>query len=378
VRDKVAERDGRGATETKSPVTETSLKTGDKVQLTNSKSEKRSGTIKADNENATYQVKGDEIACIGGKIPIRASEPARTANLSSESETKPEDKTESLASAGGRSGGAPPSGERRAPPGMDPDEFRIREQTLEKLRAHPEEYLAEYRAQFGNVLNADEAATLFDEYNKNPAKYRVAIHPAATRIRDELFRRALAEQAPEGKNRVVFTAGANAAGKSTALAVSGSAKYAQVVFDSTFSNPEHAKRLLEQALAAGKTVAVVHVSRPLEDIFQAMLDRAKHQGRVVTIEQIIGSHGGSAQAMHILSREFGHNPNVEFVFIDNASHAARIGTLELTALRDYTEIRERLYDLLDAEYQAGRITEENYRRIRGRDRGQPPRDPSDG
>src|ERR1035438_7567555 len=43
---------------------------------------------------------------------------------------------------------------------------------------------------------------LFAEYNEDRAKYRVAVHPAATWIRDELFRRALAETAPEGRNRV--------------------------------------------------------------------------------------------------------------------------------------------------------------------------------
>jgi len=103
-----------------------------------------------------------------------------------------------------------------------------------------------------------------------------------------------------------------------------------------------------------------------------MLDRAKRQGRVVTIEQMIGSHRGSAQAVRDLAREFEQNPSVEFVFVDNSSYSACEGTIELAAPQDYTEIRKRLYDLLDREYQAGRITEETYRRIRGIDRGEPP------
>jgi hypothetical protein len=51
---------------------------------------------------------------------------------------------------------------------------------LRKLRENPEPYLAEYASKFGNVLNADDAATLFDEYNQDRAAYRVAVHPAAT------------------------------------------------------------------------------------------------------------------------------------------------------------------------------------------------------
>src|ERR1700722_11482909 len=143
------------------------------------------------------------------------------------------------------------------------DELHVRDETLRKLRENPEHYLAEYTERFGNVLNADDAATLFDEYNQDRAKYREAVHPAATWIRDELFQRALAKTAPAGKNRVVFTAGGNAAGKSTALALTNIANRAQVVLDSTFSNPEHARRLINLALDAGKTATVHYVFRPL-------------------------------------------------------------------------------------------------------------------
>jgi len=251
------------------------------------------------------------------------------------------------------------------------DELRVRNETIRKLHENPEHYLTEYLARFGNVLNADDAATLFDEYNQDPAKYRVAVHPAATWIRDELFQRALAVAAPEGRNRVVFMAGGNAAGKSTALAVTGIAKRAQVVFDSTFRNPAHAQRLMDQALGALKTVAVLYVSRPPEEAFPAMLDRAQRQGRTVTIEQLVGSHRGAAQTVRDLSREFERNPDVEFAFFDNSANGTREGTIELAAPQDYTEIRKRLYELLDREYQAGRITEENYHRIGEGDRGEP-------
>ena len=53
--------------------------------------------------------------------------------------------------------------------GLDPDELRVRRKTLQKLRADSEPHLVEYTRQFGNVLNADNAATLFDEYNPEHA-----------------------------------------------------------------------------------------------------------------------------------------------------------------------------------------------------------------
>jgi hypothetical protein len=256
---------------------------------------------------------------------------------------------------------------------MEPDELRVREETLRKLRANSEPYLAEYANKFGNVLNADDAATLFDEYNRDPAKYRVAVHPAATWIRDELFRRAIAERAPEGKNRVVFTAGGNAAGKSTAISFTQEESRAQVVFDSTFSNPEHAQRLVDQALAADKRITVLYVDRPLEDAFRGMLERAGREGRLVTISQLIGSHRGAAETVRGLWRDFSRDTRCQFRFVDNSGDVPRLGTIELAAPQDYTKTGKRLYELLDAEYQAGRITEAAYRRIRGRgDSGQPP------
>jgi hypothetical protein len=156
----------------------------------------------------------------------------------------------------------------------DPDKHSVRDSVVSKVEADPEPYLSAYSKRFGNVLNADNAVMLFTEYNDNREKYREAVHPAAQWIRDELFHRALAEPDKKGNDRVVFTAGGNAAGKSTAVAVAGVSDDAQIILDSTLSNPGHAKRLVQLALAAGRAVTIVHVDRPLDEALAAMLDRA--------------------------------------------------------------------------------------------------------
>jgi len=248
---------------------------------------------------------------------------------------------------------------------LPPGEQYVREETLRKLHADPERYLADYTRQFGNVLNADNAATLFDEYNQDRARYREAVHEAATWIRDELFRRALEQKVPDEINRVVFTAGGNAAGKSTALSFAGMAARAVAVFDSTFSNPHHAHRLVEQVLATGKGVTILYVTRPLEEILYAMLDRAEVEGRVVTLDQMIGSHRGAAQGVRALYEEFDFADGVEYSFVDNSARGTSEGSIELTAFNDYTGIRERLNEILKREHQSGRISQEVYARIRG-------------
>jgi hypothetical protein len=173
----------------------------------------------------------------------------------------------------------------------------VRETTLRRLHGDPERYLTEYTARFGNVLNADDAATLFDEYNADRARYRVAVHPAATWIRDELFRRALAAPDTEGKDSVVFTAGSNAAGKSTAIALTQVRLQAKCIFDSTLSNPDHAGSLIDQTLAAGWRIIVLYVNRPLDDAMMGMLERSRVEGRVVQINQMIDSHRGAAETV---------------------------------------------------------------------------------
>lgn len=254
----------------------------------------------------------------------------------------------------------------------NPDEQAARESILQRLASDPERYLREYTKQFGNVLNADNAATLFDEYNADRAKFRDAVHPAAQWIRDELFQRALGEKPDTGKNRVVFTAGSNAAGKSTALSFSGAREAAQAVFDSTFASPQHAQRLIDQALAAGKPITIHYVRRPLEDAFDGMLERGEREGRLVSIDQIINSDRGAAETVRSLWRKYGQDPVFQFRFLDNSAEVPELSDIELASPRDYTEIRKALNERLDAEYRFGRITEHQYRRIRGRgDTGEP-------
>jgi hypothetical protein len=67
----------------------------------------------------------------------------------------------------------------------DAEAQMVRTTVLDKLAADSARYLSEYSERFENVLNADDAATLFGEYNADRARYRVAVHPAATWVRDE-------------------------------------------------------------------------------------------------------------------------------------------------------------------------------------------------
>jgi hypothetical protein len=115
----------------------------------------------------------------------------------------------------------------------------VRANALRMVAENPQGLLAEYARRFLNVLNADDAAELFPDYaqsRESRAQFRVAVHPAAQWVRDELFKYALA--APDVKE-VVFTAGGNGAGKSVGKPEAG------VVMDTTLSDLVHSERLIQ-------------------------------------------------------------------------------------------------------------------------------------
>jgi DNA topoisomerase III/RecQ family ATP-dependent DNA helicase len=243
------------------------------------------------------------------------------------------------------------------------DPATVRQHALQTVERDLEPLLSAYTERFGNVFNADNAAELFPDYaasNESRGSFRVAVHPAAQAIRDELFRRALASQSVAP---IAFTAGGNAAGKSTAVPDTGPS---DVVMDTTLSNYEHSAGLLRQALDAGKHVAIAYIYRPIQECFEAVLDRARGEGRTVSIGTLIQTHAGAADTVRRLAAEYANDPRVAFRYIDNsAATGASPGTVDLTSREDYTKKEEQLHDFLDAEYAAGRISQHIYQLTRG-------------
>jgi len=250
------------------------------------------------------------------------------------------------------------------------DAGEVRASALRRTQDDPEGLLAEYTRRFGNILNADNAAELFPEYAASlasRAQFRPAVHRAAQWVRDELFVRAV--QGPHARE-VIFTAGGNGAGKSTG-GLTG-----DVVMDSTLSNPEHSRKLVQAALDASKNVHIVYTYRPIEQAFEAVLDRAGIEGRTVSVGTMIATHEGAAQTVRYLAEEYAGNPEVRFWFIDNSGAHPAQGSIALTRKQDYRESREGLYDILESH--RGQIPEYIYRAAQGTDYGRArrPTDPA--
>ena len=242
-----------------------------------------------------------------------------------------------------------------------PEPFEVRANALRRIQEDPEGLLDEYTRRFGNVLNADNSAELFPDYSASPAsraQFRPAVHPAAQWVRDELFARALKDPYV---HEVIFTAGGNGAGKSTG-GLSG-----DVVMDTTLSNSEHSGKLIQAALDAGKTVQVVYTYRPIEQAFEGVLDRARVEGRTVSIGTLIGTHEGAAHTVRSLAAKYAGHPDVRFWFIDNSGAHQAQGSIALTRKQDYRRSRDQLYGILES--QRAQIPEHVYRAAQGTDYG---------
>ena len=233
----------------------------------------------------------------------------------------------------------------------------VRERALATLRSNPEGLLAEYTRRFGRRLNADDAAELFPDYSESVdsrTTYRAAVHPAAQSIRDELFRRALADS---DVKEVVFTAGGNGSGKSTG-GLSG-----DVVMDTTLSNPEHSATLIQEALEAGKRVHIVYTYRPIASALEGVLERSKSAGRTVSIDTLIHTHDGAARTVSGLYEQLHDHPNVDFQFVDNSGSEPVVGTIALTQKQNYGGSRKILHDILESR--RGEITPTVYKATQG-------------
>jgi hypothetical protein len=184
-----------------------------------------------------------------------------------------------------------------------------------------------YRRIFGRVFNADDAAELFYEYsckNENRTRYHGVIHTYTRWVRDAAFQQALAE--PDSPELVVFMSGGSASGKST-VAPSIAKHFPVLVYDTTFSILDGARKIIHEVLNAGKKGAIIHIHRDMEAAFEDNLTRSRNMlgaGRLTSTKSMISTHKGATETILALAEEFREHPHVThstFMNTNGSSHA---------------------------------------------------------
>lgn len=221
----------------------------------------------------------------------------------------------------------------------------------------------------GRILNTDLARELSEDYRADRTR-SAAVHEPASALVKTLYAQKLAEAPKAGQEpRVLFTGGGTGAGKTTALeALKGTAERAQIIYDTNLNNFASARQKIDQALEAGKKVSIAYVWRdPVESLKQGALPRAMRMGRTVPLTEHAKTHAGGATTIKALAAHYADDPRVSIHVIDNSRGKGRqrLGSIDDVREIKYNSVVGELHEVLEAEHEAGRISDAVYRATLG-------------
>lgn len=220
-----------------------------------------------------------------------------------------------------------------------------------------EEYNSLEGTDGGKVLDADIARELSPEYRADRSRAS-EVHEAVGNFIDKLYAKRIEEIGPNGV--VAFMAGGGGAGKSSVQRFLGDRlNAADIVYDGTMSSYDSAKRRVQLALDAGHGVLISYVYRdPAEAVKNGVFPRAMKTGRTVPVAALVKGHAGSSEAIRKLQETFGDDPAFEIVAIDNSRgpNKAEVAPLASIPRVNVEGLKERLIDVTNEEYEAGRIS----------------------
>ncbi len=244
---------------------------------------------------------------------------------------------------------------------------------LESFEQSVKRYAKLPDSQGGKVLNTDVARELSPDYIADRTR-SAAVHEPSSAFIKRLYAEKLKEQ-PKGNElpMVLFTAGGTGAGKTTAIeglpAMKSLADSAQLVYDTNMNKFDSAKQKIDQALEAGKSVQIVLVARePVDALVNGALKRAERQradfgtGRTVPLEEHVKTHLGAIETAKKLAKEYADDPRVDIKVVDNSLGRgnATEKTLQWLEGLTYNDVEQQVKAALEAEREAGRISEDTY------------------
>lgn len=241
----------------------------------------------------------------------------------------------------------------------------------DKIKSDVDAAVDWYNTNHGNVINVDDIREYSDDYSKSFNSRGIlseAVHEPASWLGKEIFKRKLAD--PINKNDVIIMAGGTGAGKTKSIANLPSIQQklindASIVYDSNLDNIKTATTRIGQVIDSGRNATVVYIYRdPVEAFVNGMLPRANKEGRTVPLINHASTHLGSQKTVKELTTLYKNNPKVNFIIINNSKGKgqAEISTIDELPKVKYTseELEKKLYDELNKERSAGKISEFTY------------------
>ena len=101
-----------------------------------------------------------------------------------------------------------------------------------------------------------------------------------------------------------------------------------LVFDSTLTNIDTARVLIEAALNGGKFVQIAYVHRPVELAMKFAIERATRKGMFVAPARLGEDHWKAQNTLLALASEYATEPAVTFVLFDNRARKEDIARIK--------------------------------------------------
>ena len=245
--------------------------------------------------------------------------------------------------------------------GLGKSEAEIEQKFFDRLKNDPQAVVSEYRAVFGDHIDADNAKKLSPEYAANN-NLAAAVHEPASALAKMVFTQALVDNEKNGNVRpVLFSAGGPGSGKSEALSTAkGVANIVgePIVYDSVFSSFRSSTARVDEALAHGNHVNIIYTNRPIEEAFKFALGRP----RTVPVGVIAAGHVNAANNIRAVSEKYKDNPNVTITVVNNFGGPAdmKVGTLKDVPVYNLKEVQAHMHSVVAESHAKGEISDEKY------------------
>lgn len=239
-----------------------------------------------------------------------------------------------------------------------------------QIETDPEYFINKYRHDYGNVLNTDNARELCADYReskKSKSAHSASVQEPASALVKEIWQRMLAEEKSPGKDIVLFLAGGGGSGKTRATeepALKEIKREARIILDTTMADTASAIRKVEEALNAGKRVAIRYIHRPIEQAVKGVVKRAVKQGRVVPVDILAHDHFNAQVTFIALETYYRTNRRVSIRVLDNSRDGqfpqkASVDHIKHNRYHDLAGLRSRIEEVIKHEYESRKGTEDS-------------------
>jgi cobalamin-dependent methionine synthase I/methionine synthase I (cobalamin-dependent) len=207
-------------------------------------------------------------------------------------------------------------------PGLSLEERRIEVKFAAELGADLEAAAAEYQKRFANVLDRNNVQELSPDYaatRESRQKWSVATLEPAGAFVDWIYERILNEAHPG--DVVLFNAGGQGSGKTTATEGLPHRERVILVMDGTLQNHRRSHKHFQRAFDSGCVVEVRYIHAPWPVAVRNMLKRAiSGTGRIVPLSRAANGHYQAPITTLRLVEEFGGREGFKILVLNNATH----------------------------------------------------------